>query len=248
MEELEADSVELMRKRVYDMAGILGKTVKARGAGLGLGRWLGRGIAVPLLLPSLVHLCSHHCHSCRWPPTSPSLHPHSTPNCTLPRPHAQVYLNGTRLKVKTFQEYCELYLGPKDQGGPPRVYERISDRWEVCIATTEGQFNQVGVGGWVGAGARGLWLLLRGAAAARGCGGGLAAGRAAQGCRAVLSAQAPPSHPPAARAPPQVSFVNSICTNKGGTHVNYIADQAGACWGRRRRCAVLQPPSPRQPA
>lgn len=24
----------------------------------------------------------------------------------------------------------------------------------------------------------------------------------------------------------QVSFVNSICTSKGGTHVNYIADQA----------------------
>ena len=28
MEELEEDTVELMRKRVYDMAGILGKTVK----------------------------------------------------------------------------------------------------------------------------------------------------------------------------------------------------------------------------
>lgn len=24
---------------------------------------------------------------------------------------------------------------------------------------------------------------------------------------------------------PQVSFVNSICTTKGGQHVNYIADQ-----------------------
>ncbi|KAL4420378.1 hypothetical protein ABPG77_002318 [Micractinium sp. CCAP 211/92] len=102
MEELEEETVELMRKRVYDMAGILGKTVK-------------------------------------------------------------VYYNGTRLKCKTFQEYVELYLGPKD-GGVPRVYERFSDRWEVCIATTEGQFNQV-------------------------------------------------------------SFVNSICTSKGGTHVNYITDQ-----------------------
>ena len=28
MEELEEDSVALMRKRVYDMAGLLGKTVK----------------------------------------------------------------------------------------------------------------------------------------------------------------------------------------------------------------------------
>ena len=30
MAELEADTVALMRKRVYDMAGILGKGVKAR--------------------------------------------------------------------------------------------------------------------------------------------------------------------------------------------------------------------------
>lgn len=54
-----------------------------------------------------------------------------------------MYYNGTRLKCKTFQEYVELYLGPKD-GGAPRVYERVSDRWEICVATTEGQFNQVG--------------------------------------------------------------------------------------------------------
>lgn len=46
------------------------------------------------------------------------------------------------------QEYTELYLGPKD-GGVTRIYERVSDRWEVCIATTEGQFNQVG-GPWAG--------------------------------------------------------------------------------------------------
>jgi DNA topoisomerase-2 len=53
-----------------------------------------------------------------------------------------VFYNGQRLKVKTFQEYVDLYLGPKE-GGSKRVYERISDRWEVCIAPTEGQFNQV---------------------------------------------------------------------------------------------------------
>ena len=54
----------------------------------------------------------------------------------------QVFYNGQRIKVKTFQEYVEMYLGPKDTG-VPRVYERFSDRWEVCVATTEGQFNQV---------------------------------------------------------------------------------------------------------
>lgn len=79
----------------------------------------------------------------------------------------QVFLNGQRLSIKSFSDYVDLYLGPKD-GGIARVYERVSDRWEVCIAATDGQFNQV-------------------------------------------------------------SFVNSICTVKGGTHVNYIVDQVTKC-------------------
>ncbi len=33
MQELEADAVALMRKRVYDLAGVLGKTCKVRGLG-----------------------------------------------------------------------------------------------------------------------------------------------------------------------------------------------------------------------
>ena len=105
MEILEEDIVSLMRKRVYDMAGILGKTVK-------------------------------------------------------------VYFNGEKLPVKDFQSYVDMYLGPRTgEGAVSRVYEKFSDRWEVCIAASDGQFNQV-------------------------------------------------------------SFANAICTNKGGTHVNYIADQA----------------------
>ncbi len=58
----------------------------------------------------------------------------------------QVFYNGQRIKIKTFQEYVELYLGTKEDG-PARVYERFGDRWEVCISPTEGQFNQVGV--WI---------------------------------------------------------------------------------------------------
>jgi DNA topoisomerase-2 len=58
-----------------------------------------------------------------------------------------------------------MYLGPKTgEGCVSRVYEKFGDRWEICIAPSDGQFNQV-------------------------------------------------------------SFTNAICTSKGGTHVNYIADQ-----------------------
>lgn len=57
-----------------------------------------------------------------------------------------MYLNNQRLNIKSFSEYIDLYLGPKESG-PARFYERISDRWELCVSATDGQFNQVGVDG-----------------------------------------------------------------------------------------------------
>ena len=57
----------------------------------------------------------------------------------------QVYLNGEVLPIKSFQEYCELYLGDKLTGGP-REYLRVNERWEVCVAPTDGQFQQVRAG------------------------------------------------------------------------------------------------------
>jgi len=101
MAALEPDTVSLLRKRVYDLAGVLGKTAK-------------------------------------------------------------VYLNGEKLPVKSFEDYVDLYLGKKSEGAP-RVYERAGDRWEVCVSLSDGQFQQV-------------------------------------------------------------SFANSICTSKGGTHVAHVTD------------------------
>jgi DNA topoisomerase-2 len=49
-----------------------------------------------------------------------------------------VYLNGEKLPVKAFQDYCELYLGPKD-GGVPRVYERVNDRWGPALGCGGGR-------------------------------------------------------------------------------------------------------------
>jgi len=72
----------------------------------------------------------------------------------------KVYLNDTRIDIASFKDYVAMYLPPE----APRVHEKISDRWEVVIADSDGHFQQV-------------------------------------------------------------SFVNSICTIKGGTHVTYLADQ-----------------------
>ena len=50
-----------------------------------------------------------------------------------------MFLNGERVPVKTFQDYVNLYLG----AGTQRVYEKLGDRWEVCISLAEqGQFQQ----------------------------------------------------------------------------------------------------------
>ena len=76
----------------------------------------------------------------------------------------KVFLNDTRIKVKDFKDYIDLYLNNKAEGeGMNRqtiIYETDKKRWEVAFALSDGQFQQV-------------------------------------------------------------SFVNSICTSKGGTHVNY---------------------------
>jgi DNA topoisomerase-2 len=73
----------------------------------------------------------------------------------------KVILNGETLKVTSFNDYVGLYVGDSKA---PIISERCSERWEVAVSMTEGQFQQC-------------------------------------------------------------SFVNSICTTKGGTHVQHIADQ-----------------------
>ncbi|KAI9089602.1 DNA topoisomerase [Phlyctochytrium arcticum] len=79
----------------------------------------------------------------------------------------KVYLNDERIQIKNFKEYVKLYLESlfgEDGAKPTIVYECPDERWEICFAPSDGQFQQV-------------------------------------------------------------SFVNSICTFKGGTHVNAVADQ-----------------------
>ena len=90
----------------------------------------------------------------------------------------KVSFNGETIPVRNFQQYMDLYLGPRTAsartsasspdesgGGVKRVYEADSDRWEYAV---------------------------------------------------VLS----PTH-----QFEQISFVNGICTHKGGKHVDYILGQ-----------------------
>ena len=75
----------------------------------------------------------------------------------------KVSLNDAVVPVKNFQQYIDLYIGPKDVS--KRVYESPGDRWEYAVALSETHEFQ------------------------------------------------------------QVSFVNGICTFKGGKHVDYIMGQ-----------------------
>ena len=76
----------------------------------------------------------------------------------------KVNFNDELVPVKNFQQYIDLYIGPKDKGGV-RVYESHDDRWEYAVSMS-------------------------------------------------------PNHEFMT-----VSFVNGICTHKGGKHVDHIIGQ-----------------------
>jgi len=52
----------------------------------------------------------------------------------------KVSLNGKRIDMGNFKDYVELYTGSEDV---QIVHERCSDRWEVAMTVSEGQFQQV---------------------------------------------------------------------------------------------------------
>lgn len=55
-------------------------------------------------------------------------------------PSVAIWLNGRRLGIKSFDKYVELYC-------PGKVYERISDGWEVAVAVPQGFWSDRGGGG-----------------------------------------------------------------------------------------------------
>ena len=60
--------------------------------------------------------------------------------------NVKVFLNGERIKVKNFKQYCELYFKEEmadRETKPTLVYENVNDRWEVGVCASDGQFQQV---------------------------------------------------------------------------------------------------------
>jgi DNA topoisomerase II len=57
-----------------------------------------------------------------------------------------VSLNGSRLPISSFPDYVRLYVTSetgRTADGETRVWERVNDRWEVCVCLSDGTFNQV---------------------------------------------------------------------------------------------------------
>lgn len=53
-------------------------------------------------------------------------------------PGLSVSLNGEKLPIKTFKNYCELYLKDPTK---PKVHEKLNDRWEMCVSLSDGEFQ-----------------------------------------------------------------------------------------------------------
>ena len=53
-------------------------------------------------------------------------------------PDVRVYLNGQRLPINNFKQYCALYFEDQQKV----VYEQINSRWEVCVTVAPDQQSQ----------------------------------------------------------------------------------------------------------
>lgn len=79
-------------------------------------------------------------------------------------PNLKVIINGKDISANSFTKYVDMYLGEDSTLPKIRDKEVDTDRWQVIVSISDGQFKQV-------------------------------------------------------------SFVNSICTSRGGSHVDYITNQ-----------------------
>ncbi len=61
--------------------------------------------------------------------------------CALTDNDVNVWVNGVKVEYKNFEKYIDLYLGSKTDCA--RVYEKLGDRWEVVVASSNLAFEHV---------------------------------------------------------------------------------------------------------
>jgi DNA topoisomerase-2 len=63
--------------------------------------------------------------------------------CATTDPNVTVYFNDTKIDIKSFERYVDLFIGNKATG-QVRAFEVISDRWEIAATYSEnGMFEQI---------------------------------------------------------------------------------------------------------
>lgn len=63
--------------------------------------------------------------------------------CATTDPNVSVFFNSSKIEVKSFEKYVDLFIGDKSNG-LPRAFEIINDRWEIAATYSEsGIFEQV---------------------------------------------------------------------------------------------------------
>jgi DNA topoisomerase-2 len=53
-------------------------------------------------------------------------------------PKVRVFLNGKRIEIKNFAEYCDLYLTNDENKDLPKVIEAKTDRWQIVASLSDG--------------------------------------------------------------------------------------------------------------
>ena len=53
----------------------------------------------------------------------------------------RVYLNGKKIEINDFNEYCDLYLKTEENKELPKMIEKKHERWEIIASLSDGEFK-----------------------------------------------------------------------------------------------------------
>ncbi|MGH0158724.1 UNVERIFIED_CONTAM: hypothetical protein FKN15_036009 [Acipenser sinensis] len=203
METLDRDTVALMSRRAYDIAGA------SKGVKVFLN---GKKLPIPstalMLDQDTVALMSRRAYDIAGASKG-----------------VKVFLNGKKLPVSGFRSYVDLYVKDKlDETGSPLkvVHEVVNDRWEVCLTMSEKGFQQISFVNSIAttkvSGFRSyVDLYVKDKLDET--------GSPLKVVHEVVNDRWEVCLTMSEKGFQQISFVNSIATTKGGRHVDYVADQ-----------------------